>query len=321
MAVEQSDPQPPIVGGGLIDALTASDWVDVGIRAGVIVAIFVVAAIATRAARRAVQRYVSRATARSMARFADAPGRTRIELRARTLGGVMGDVTSVVIWVVAIFAALGQFGLDLGPFLAGAGIVGVAIGFGAQSLVRDFFSGFFILLEDQFGVGDVVSITQEVSGQVEDISLRVTRLRSLDGTVWFVPNGEIRYLGNRSKEWSRALVDFPVALGTDIDAAMAAIREASATLRADEDLAPKILEDVEILGVEQMAGDTGITIRCYIKTLPLEQWAVSRRFRQEVKRVFDARDIGLAVPYRRIISDGDDTRARTPKRVRKQTGR
>lgn len=298
-----SDPREAVTGDGLIDALKSSEWIDAAIHLGVIAAILVAAGALAFFARRAVRRYVSRATARGMARFTDPAGRTRVELRAQTLGEVMGDVSTAIIWTIAVFAALGQFGLDLGPFIAGAGIVGIAIGFGAQSLVRDFFSGFFILLEDQFGVGDVVWITTDISGKVEDISLRVTRLRSLDGTVWFVPNGEIRYLGNMSKEWARALVDFQVELGTDIDLARDAIAEAAAILRRDEVVGPKILDDVEILGVEQMAGETGITIRCFIKTVPLEQWAVSRAFRQEVKRVFDDRGIDLAVPHRRVMQE------------------
>ncbi len=262
------------------------------------------ALLAIRYGRRGVRRYVSRATARSMAKFADSGKHSRAALRAETLGNVMSDVLTLSVWVLAVFAILGELGVDLAPLIAGAGIAGVAIGFGTQSLVKDFFSGFFMLLEDQYGVGDVITVTQEVAGQVEDISLRVTRLRALDGTVWFVPNGEIRYLGNRSKEWARALIDVQVAYGEDVEEVMQVIRDVGAFLRRDETLGPKILEDIEILGVENLA-DSGVVVRCYIKTLPLEQWEVGRRFREQVKRAFDARNIEIPVPHRKImVQDG-----------------
>ncbi len=271
----------------------------------VLVAAFVLA----RLAKRGVRRWVSRATVRSLSRM-DETRRMRAELRAKTLGDVMADSTRVVIWTLAVITALGQFGIALGPLIAGAGIAGVALGFGAQSLVKDFFSGFFILLEDQYGVGDVVQVDPDVSGRVEDITMRVTRLRSLDGTVWFVPNGEVRFLGNRSKEWARALVDFQVSYGSDLDDAMEVIRDAAAELRQSEEIGPKILEDVEILGVE-MLGDSGVTIRTFIKTQPLEQWTVSRHFRREVKRGFDARGIEIPFPHRKlIIADGRIPRQR-----------
>ncbi len=124
---------------------------------------------------------------------------------------------SVVIYVVAGFMILGEVGIELGPLLAGAGIIGVALGFGSQSLVKDFLSGVFILIEDQFGVGDIVNLDNETSGTVEAVSLRTTRLRAVDGTVWHVPNGEIRRVGNQSQHWSRALIDVEVAYETDLD--------------------------------------------------------------------------------------------------------
>jgi small-conductance mechanosensitive channel len=288
----------------LVDAVAKANWAEMAAHAAVIVLIVVLAAVAARFARREVRRYVSRATARGLAKFQDPAKQTRVKLRSETLGGVMGDVARGVIWVLALFAVLGEIGVELGPLVAGAGIAGVALGFGAQSLVKDFFSGFFILLEDQFGVGDVITVTSEVAGVVEDISLRVTRLRSLDGTVWFVPNGEIHYLGNKSKEWARALVDFEVAYGEDVREVTEVIREVSHALRKDQEVGPKILEDAEILGVEVL-GESGVTIRTFLKTLPLEQWAVARRFRQEVKSEFDARGIEIPFPHRKlIVEDG-----------------
>ncbi|MBW3577556.1 MAG: mechanosensitive ion channel family protein [Actinobacteria bacterium] len=289
-------------------AVRDSDWTAAGVaaagEAAVVIGVLAATAVVALVGRRLVRRWVSRATARGLARSKD-PGRhRRAELRATTLGSVLGDVLTAVVWAAGIMTAVGTVGISLGPLLAGAGIAGVAIGFGTQSLVKDFFSGFFILLEDQYGVGDVIQVDPDVAGLVEDISMRVTRLRSLDGTVWFVPNGEIRLLANRSKEWARALVDFQVAYGADLDNAMQAIEEVAARLRRDPEIGAKILEDAEILGVE-MLGESGVTIRTFIKTLPLEQWTVSRRFRRDVKGEFDARGVEIPVPHRKvIIQDG-----------------
>lgn len=258
------------------------------------------ALVLAHVARRGVRRWVTRVTARGLAKGGGPARELRAQLRATTLGDVTADVVTVAIWLIAIFTALGQVGVRLGPLLAGAGIVGAALGFGAQSLVKDFLSGFFILLEDQFGIGDVVKVTDQVSGAVEDVSLRVTRLRAMDGTVWFVPNGEIRYLGNLSKEWSRALVDFDVAYGEDVDEVIDVIRDVADRLRTDPEIGPKILEDVEILGVEQLA-ESSVKLRTYMKTLPLEQWTVMRRFRKDVKAAFDARGIEIPLPHRKLI--------------------
>src|SRR5690606_37796789 len=143
--------------------------------------------------------------------------------RVEALAMVLRSVASFVIWLVAAFLILSELGVNLGPLLAGAGIVGVALGFGSPTLVRDFLSGIFILVEDQFGVGDVVDVG-EASGVVEAVSLRPTRLRSVDGTVWHVPNGEIRRVGNMSQHWSRALLDVQVAYQTDIEHAKRVIK-------------------------------------------------------------------------------------------------
>jgi moderate conductance mechanosensitive channel len=280
------------------------NWLDVIFSLLAVIVIVAAAALLARFARRAVQRWVSQATVRTLER-ADDVRQMRAELRATTLGRVLSDAATFVIWGIAIITALGQIGIELAPLIAGAGIAGLALGFGAQSLIRDFLSGFFILLEDQYGVGDVITITPEVSGKVEEISLRVTRLRSLDGTVWFVPNGEIRQLGNRSKEWARALVDFEVAYREDLTEVLPVIQQVAASLRRDPEIGPKILEDVEILGVEQF-GASGIQIRTFIKTLPLEQFPVARRFRQEVKAAFDELGIEIPFPHRKIVFAEDD---------------
>jgi moderate conductance mechanosensitive channel len=293
--------------------LAGVDWLDVVVTAAQVVVVIVVAAIATRYARRGVYRWVSRATTRTLER-ADEAKQVRAELRARTLGKVMAETTTIVIWVIAVTTTLVLVGIPVGPLLAGAGIIGVAVGFGAQALVRDFLSGFFILLEDQYGVGDNIRIREDVAGRVEDITLRVTRLRSIDGTVWFVPNGEIRELGNRSKEWSRALVDIEVAYGETVEEVIPVIREVAAELRRDPEFGPKILEDIEILGVEQF-GASGVTIRTYLKTVPLEQFAVARRFRQEVKRAFDDLGIEIPFPHRKLVFAEDDDQGTPARRV------
>lgn len=297
--------------------LTAIDWVDVGISILAALVVLLAALLLSRVARRLVRRWVSNAMIRGIARVGTPGAKTRAQLRATTLGDVMADVVTVLIWILAVFTALGQIGVELAPLLAGAGIAGIAIGFGAQNLVKDFFSGFFILLEDQFGIGDVIQIDPEVTGVVEDVSLRVTRMRSLDGSVWFVPNGEIRYLANKSKEWARALVDIQVAYGEDLDLVTELIRTVAGRLREDEDVGPKILEDVEIMGVE-ILGESGVTIRCYLKTQPLEQWTVARRFRQEVKRTFDEEGIEIPFPHRKMIIEGSFPDGSGAERVRRE---
>ncbi len=282
----------------------ADNWLPMLLTTLQVVVLVVVTAVVVRYARRGVAKWVSRATTRTLER-ADQAKQVRAELRARTLGKVMAEVTALVIWAIALATALAMIGLPLGPILAGAGIVGVALGFGAQSLVKDFLSGFFILLEDQYGVGDNIRIGELIAGRVEDITLRVTRVRSIDGTVWFVPNGEIRELGNRSKEWSRALVDIEVAYGEDVDEVIPVIEEVAAELRRDPEFGPKILEDIEILGVEEL-GTSGVTIRTYLKTLPLEQFPVARRFRQDVKRAFDGLGIEIPFPHQKVVFADDD---------------
>jgi small conductance mechanosensitive channel len=215
----------------------------------------------------------------------------RAEQRITALTSVLRSITTVVIFAIAGFMVLGEVGLNLAPLLAGAGIVGLALGFGAQSLVKDFLSGLFILVEDQFGVGDIVDLDQQTSGTVEAVSLRTTRLRSVDGTVWHVPNGDIRRVGNKSQHWSRALLDVEVAYDTDIEHAKAVIqRVADAVWEERED----VLEQPDVWGVEQL-GASAIVIRLVVKTRPADQYAVSRELRQRLKEAFDAE--GIEIPF------------------------
>jgi moderate conductance mechanosensitive channel len=204
----------------------------------------------------------------------------RSEQRAQTIGDALASGWRIVVVIVAALLVLGEVGVNLGPLLAGAGIAGLAIAFGAQSLIKDYLSGLFILLEDQFGIGDVVTIGT-ASGSVEDISLRITRLRSADGTVWFVPNGDIRQVGNQSMEWSRAVVDVTISYDNDVNVVMAALAEEISALQKDPIIGPAILETPEVQGVQAMGAD-GVTIRLVAKTAPRQQWKVARELRVRV---------------------------------------
>jgi len=215
----------------------------------------------------------------------------RAEQRMNALTSVLRSIATAVIFTIAGFLIVGEFGLNLAPLLAGAGIVGIALGFGAQSLVKDFLSGMFILVEDQFGVGDIVDLDQQTSGTVEAVSLRTTRLRSVDGTVWHVPNGDIRRVGNKSQHWSRALLDIEVAYETDIEQAKGVIKRVADTLWHERD---DILEEPEVWGVEKL-GPNAIVIRLVVKTRPADQYDVSRQLRQRLKEAFDAE--GIEIPY------------------------
>ena len=190
---------------------------------------------------------------------------------------------------------LGEVGIDLGPLLAGAGVLGVAIGFGSQSLVRDFLSGTFILVEDQFGVGDIVDVG-EASGTVEAVSLRTTRLRAIDGTVWHVPNGEIRRVGNMSQHWSRALLDIEVAYDTVVEHARSVIKRVADAVWAEDD---GVLEEPELWGVEQL-GANGVMLRLVVKTTPSQQWRVSRELRERIKVAFDEEGIEIPFPQQTV---------------------
>jgi small conductance mechanosensitive channel len=230
-----------------------------------------------------------------LTRTGELPSLRRVQ-RAETIGSLLASVASFTIWVLAGLMALGTLGLDLGPLIAGAGIVGVALGFGSQNLVRDFISGVLMLLEDQYGVGDVIDAGPAggtVSGTVEGVGLRTTRLRDVNGTLWHLPNGEIRRVGNRSQGWSRALIDVEVPWSADLEDAIAAIRRVADRLWRDQEWAPLLLEQPEVWGVEEL-GASGARVRLVVKTRPLEQWRVARELRARVKAALDAAGIGLA---------------------------
>jgi moderate conductance mechanosensitive channel len=214
--------------------------------------------------------------------------------RAQALGTVLRSLVSVVIWSLAALVVLGEFGVNLGPLIAGAGIAGIALGFGAQTLVRDFLSGVFMLAEDQYGVGDVVDLG-DAQGTVEEIRLRTTRLRDGDGTVWYVPNGEVRRVANKSQRWARAILDFEVAADTDLDRATRAMKEAADALWQEAQAEATILEEPEVLGVEAL-GDGSVVLRVALKVDPGEQWAVARLARRRIKEALDAAGIAAPMP-------------------------
>jgi small-conductance mechanosensitive channel len=229
--------------------------------------------IGARVARRSVSRLVTRSNLR-------ADGAARSSARAETLAGVAASLVRIAVWTIAVLLVIDKLGINPGPVLAGASIVGVAVGFGAQSLVKDFVSGFFILAEDQYGVGDAVTVL-DVNGTVEEVDLRVTRVRGMDGTVWFIPNGEIRKVGNSAKDWSRAIVDVTIPADADVDAATAAIADEIAGLDQDLDWAEAVLEAPEVLGVESIGTDD-ITLRVTAKTKPTERARVARELRTRI---------------------------------------
>lgn len=218
--------------------------------------------------------------------------------RIESVTAVARSIMTALVWTIGIFMALGAFNLNLGPLIASAGIVGVALGFGAQSLVQDFLSGLFMLAEDQFGIGDVIDVG-EAEGVVESISLRTTALRSVDGTLWFVPNGEIRRVGNMSQDWARALLDVSVGYDADIDQAIEVIRATAEAFVDDPAQADLVLEPPEILGVQDLGADA-VVIRVWIKTLPGKQWGLSRELRRRLKVALDDADIDIPYPQRTV---------------------
>lgn len=280
-----------------------------------VVLIVVVAWLLSRLLRRMVRRIVGRMKSRGgLAPFGDTKGgyvSPRRSQRLDAIGTVLSSAVGFLVWAVALFTILGStFGLNIGPLLAGAGILGVALGFGAQDLVKDVLSGLFMLAEDQYGVGDVVD-AGEATGVVEGISLRTTRIRDVTGTLWHVPNGEIRRIGNMSQEWSRALLDVRVAYRSDVDAAAEVIKAVADEMAAEDAYASLFLAPPEIWGVESLDPDS-LSIRLVVKTLPGEQWAISRELRRRIKMALDRADIEIPFPQRTIWlrREGDPERSR-----------
>jgi len=228
-----------------------------------------------------------------------APSARRAQ-RAKTMADVLGRTANAIIWGIAVLIVLSELGINLAPLIAGAGVLGIALGFGAQTLVRDFLSGFFMLVEDQYGVGDVIDVggtvggtASGVSGTVEGVSLRTTRLRDVEGVVWHVPNGEIKRVGNKSQQWSRALLDIEVDRDTDVASAIRVIKQTADTMWHEEGWRDAILTEPDVWGVEEL-GAQSMKIRLVVQTLPLEQWRVARELRARIKSALD--EAGIETP-------------------------
>ena len=278
----------------------------------IVAAILVAASITIRVIRRALRRVIDRAkdpralmpTGFLVGDDEATPEELRVhqarqDQRAEALGTLAQSVIRVVVWSFAILTALGTIGINLAPLIAGAGILGVAVGFGAQDIVKDFLSGVIMLVEDQFGVGDVID-AGEATGVVEEVSLRTTRIRALDGTVWHVPNGSISRVGNMTQEWSRMVIDVGVAYETDIDRAIELLRGVLERFQQRPEVREQLLgEPMEILGVNDLA-DSSVTIRIVAKTVPGQQWALGRLFRQVVKQELDAAGVEIPYPQRTV---------------------
>jgi small-conductance mechanosensitive channel len=298
--------------------LLASTADTVIVKPAKVVLILVLAFIVNRLIARAIKRFVRGMTGETVRRRLGtlrerAPtalintGETksrRAVQRAETIGALLRSITAFAVWAIAALMMLGELGLDLAPLIAGAGIVGVALGFGAQHLVRDFISGIFMLVEDQYGVGDVID-AGPASGTVEAVSLRTTRLRDVNGVVWHIPNGTIDRIGNKSQQWSRALLDIQVAYDTDVDFAGEVIKRSILEAWEDEKWRNVILEEPEVWGVEDLGAD-GVTIRVVVKTLPSEQFAVARHLRARIKAAFEEAGIEIPFPQRTIWHRTDD---------------
>lgn len=235
----------------------------------------------------------------------------RRQQRAGTIGNVLQSGLAAVLIAVVSLMALDMMGLPVTPLLASAGIVGVALGFGAQSLVKDLLSGMFMLIEDQYGVGDIADLG-EATGVVEEVGLRSTRLRSLDGTVWYVPNGEVRRVGNMTKMWSRALIEVRFAYDTDLDMARQAMLDAlDAARKADPEVEAAILSEPEVPGIEAFDYDA-VVIRLMVNVSPTTQWTVMRATRQEMRRIFAERGVAMALPDHTLYLDATHPAKRGP---------
>jgi len=234
--------------------------------------------------------------------------------RAETLGRVFRYLVAVVVSLVAGLLILAEFGISVAPILGAAGVAGIAIGFGAQSLVKDYFNGFFILLENQIRQGDVVKIADN-AGFVEEVTLRYVRLRDYDGNVHFIPNGLITTVMNFSRDFAQSVIDVGIAYRENVDDAFAAMREVGAAMRADEVYGPKILADLEIAGVERW-DDSAVVLRCRFKVAPLEQWSVRREYLRRLKHAFDAKGIEIPYPHLTIYAGEAKDGSAPPFRVK-----
>lgn len=222
--------------------------------------------------------------------------------RAATMASVLRSVASFLIFGIAFVTILGQLGISIGPILASAGVLGLAIGFGAQTLVQDFLAGMFMMIEDQYGVGDVIDAGDAV-GTVEAVSLRVTKIRDLNGGLWYVRNGEIQRVCNMNQDWANAVVELPLDYSVDTDFAKQVIQGSIDTFAADPQVQPKVLERPDISGVVGI-GNGAVTVRVLVKTQPGQQWDLGRRLRAQLKTDLDRHGISIAQPILPVSGAG-----------------
>ncbi len=215
--------------------------------------------------------------------------------RTETLAGLIEKTVRAIVLIAAALMTLQALGINIAPLLAGAGVVGLAVGFGAQSLVRDVISGFFILLENHMNIGDVVEIAGK-AGLVESINMRVTTLRDLSGNVHIIPNGEIAVVTNMTKEYSRAVLEIGVAYKENVDEVMQVMKDVADELAKDPGFSDRILEPMEMLGLDSF-GDSSVNIKARITTRPREQWNVAREYRRRLKNTFDEKGIEIPFPH------------------------
>ena len=251
--------------------------------------------------RRLIDRIVRTMTSRSAQRLAESgrAGRAlataaglageRQRQRVETVGSLLRSIVTAVIGTLAVLTVMDLLEIPIAPLLASAGVAGVALGFGAQSLVKDFLSGVFMIFEDQYGVGDVID-TGEAIGTVEEVTLRITRLRDANGVTWYVRNGEIIRIGNRSQGFATAIVDMPVSYAENVERVVGVIRETATAMGEDPDWADKFVEEPKVLGVESIVGMT-MTIRTVAQCVPGENFAVQRELRERLKKALDAAEV------------------------------
>ncbi|WP_231388808.1 mechanosensitive ion channel family protein [Marmoricola sp. URHB0036] len=265
-----------------------------------ILVILLVAVVVRWLASKAIDRVVRRAENASLG--AGRVGHNRRAARARSLGSLLKSITTTVVFGIAAVMILDELGMNVAPILASAGVLGLAIGFGAQNLVKDFLSGVMMMVEDQYGVGDEVDLGEAI-GTVEHVALRVTRVRDVNGTVWYVRNGEILRVGNSSQNWARTVLDVNVSYDQDLRKVREVLQDVAHGLWDDEDYKDVILEEPEVWGVQALNPDW-VTVRVTLKTAPLKQWGVAREMRERIKARFDHEGISMQVPQRLFWQQG-----------------
>jgi small-conductance mechanosensitive channel len=275
----------------IINPGNVADWLA---NTGLNIAIISLLAVAAYLALNFVTRKVTR-----QMQHLDAENDSQFDRRLETMRRLINTTATVIIVTVAVLTILSEVGLDIGPLLASVGLAGLALGLGAQSLVKDAIAGFFIIVEGQFQVGDVIELG-EIAGTVEDLTLRSTRVRDYQGYLHFVPNGEIRVVTNRTRDWSRAVIDVGIGYEDDLAVAEETLKEIAGLAKADPDVGPVLLEEPALTGVEGLE-DWQVRLRVMVKTLPNEQWAVQRFYRQQIMQLFPERGLTLPFPRQEVV--------------------